>query len=59
MKRAGAHAARAADPLAANDQSLARVLVEAKEASQERRKRELGVFLREGCKRLLAGDVPG
>jgi predicted ATPase len=34
-------------PLAANDPSLARVLAEAKEASQERRKRELGVFLHE------------
>jgi predicted ATPase len=32
-------------PLAANDPSLARVLTEAKEASQERRKRELGLFL--------------
>jgi predicted ATPase len=34
-------------PLAAQDPSLARVLAEAKEASQERRKRELGVFLHE------------
>jgi predicted ATPase len=34
-------------PLAAEDPSLARMLVEAKEASQERRKRELGVFLHE------------
>jgi predicted ATPase len=34
-------------PLAADDPSLARVLAEAKEASQERRKRELGVFLYE------------
>lgn len=34
-------------PLASQDPSLARVLVEAKEASQERRKRELGVFLEE------------
>ena len=34
-------------PLAADDPSLARVLAEAKEASQERRKRELGVFLHE------------
>jgi predicted ATPase len=34
-------------PLAAADPSLARVLAEAKEASQERRKRELGVFLHE------------
>jgi predicted ATPase len=34
-------------PLAADDPSLARVLAEAKEAPQERRKRELGVFLRE------------
>jgi predicted ATPase len=34
-------------PLAADDPHLARVLVEAKEATQERRKRELGVFLRE------------
>src|SRR5262249_52322426 len=34
-------------PLTANDPSLAHVLTEAKEASQERRKRELGVFLHE------------
>jgi serine/threonine protein kinase/predicted ATPase len=34
-------------PLAAEDTSLARVFAEAKEASQERRKRELGVFLNE------------
>jgi predicted ATPase len=34
-------------PLAADDPSLARVLAEAKEASQERRKRELGAFLNE------------
>jgi predicted ATPase len=34
-------------PLAADDPVLARVLGEAKQASQERRKRELGVFLRE------------
>ena len=34
-------------PLAADDPSLARVLAEAKGASQERRKRELGVFLHE------------
>jgi predicted ATPase len=34
-------------PLAADDPSLARVLAEAKEASQERRKRELGVYLHE------------
>src|SRR5262249_29059351 len=34
-------------PLAAEDPSLARVLAEAKGASQERRKRELGVFLQE------------
>jgi predicted ATPase len=34
-------------PLAAADPTLARVLAEAKQASQERRKRELGVFLRE------------
>jgi hypothetical protein len=34
-------------PLAADDPSLSRVLAEAKEASQERRKRELDVFLRE------------
>jgi predicted ATPase len=34
-------------PLAADDPSLASVLAEAKEASQERRKRELGVFLHE------------
>jgi predicted ATPase len=34
-------------PLAADDPSLARVLAEAKEVSQERRKRELGVFLHE------------
>jgi predicted ATPase len=34
-------------PLAADDPSLAGVLAEAKGASQERRKRELGVFLQE------------
>jgi predicted ATPase len=34
-------------PLAADDPSLSRVLAEAKEASQERRKRELAVFLHE------------
>jgi predicted ATPase len=34
-------------PLAADDSSLANVFAEAKEASQERRKRELGVFLHE------------
>jgi predicted ATPase len=34
-------------PLAADDPVLARVLAEAKETSQERRKRELGVFLTE------------
>jgi predicted ATPase len=34
-------------PLAADDPSLARVLAAAKDASQERRKRELGVFLHE------------
>jgi predicted ATPase len=34
-------------PRAADDPSLASVLAEAKEASQERRKRELGVFLQE------------
>jgi predicted ATPase len=34
-------------PLAAADPSMARVLAEAKHASQERRKRELGVFLQE------------
>jgi predicted ATPase len=34
-------------PLAADDPALARVLAEAKEASQERRKRELGAFLHE------------
>src|SRR5262249_37816 len=34
-------------PLAADDPSLARVLAEAKEAPQERRKRELAVFLQE------------
>jgi predicted ATPase len=34
-------------PLAANDPSLAPVLAEATNASQERRKRELGVFLHE------------
>jgi predicted ATPase len=34
-------------PLAADDPSLGHVLAEAKEASQERRKRELGVFLNE------------
>ena len=38
-------------PLAADDPSLARVLAEAKEASQERRKRELGVFLHEVSRR--------
>jgi predicted ATPase len=37
-------------PLAADDLSLARVLAEAKQASQERRKREIGVFLREVCR---------
>jgi predicted ATPase len=37
-------------PLAANDPSLVRVLAEAKDASQERRKRELGVFLHELAK---------
>jgi predicted ATPase/tRNA A-37 threonylcarbamoyl transferase component Bud32 len=34
-------------PLTADDSSQARVLAEAREASQERRKRELGVFLHE------------
>jgi predicted ATPase len=34
-------------PLAADDPSLARVFAEARESSQERRKRELGVFLHE------------
>ena len=34
-------------PLAADDPSLSHVLADAKEASQERRKRELGVFLHE------------
>lgn len=34
-------------PLAAHDPALAQVRAEAKEASQERRKRELGVFLHE------------
>ena len=34
-------------PLAADDPSLAQVFADAKEASQERRKRELGVFLHE------------
>jgi predicted ATPase len=34
-------------PLAVNDPSLARVLAQAKEASQEQRKRELGAFLHE------------
>jgi predicted ATPase len=34
-------------PLAVEDPSLARVLAEAKDASQERRKREFGVFLHE------------
>jgi predicted ATPase len=34
-------------PLAAEDPSLARLLAEAREASQERRKRELGLFLHE------------
>jgi serine/threonine protein kinase/predicted ATPase len=38
-------------PLAADDPSLARVLAEAKEASQERRKRELSVFLDELSRR--------
>lgn len=38
-------------PLAANDPSLARVLAEAKDGSQERRKRELGVFLHELSRR--------
>jgi predicted ATPase len=34
-------------PLAADDPSLARVFAQAKDSSQERRKRELGVFLHE------------
>jgi predicted ATPase len=34
-------------PLTADDPALARVLAQAKEASQERRKRELGMFLHE------------
>ena len=34
-------------PLAADDPSMSRILAEAKEASQERRKRELGIFLQE------------
>lgn len=34
-------------PLAVDDPSLSRALMEAKEASQERRKRELGVFVHE------------
>ena len=38
-------------PLAAEDPSLARVLAEAKDASQERRKREFGVFLQELTRR--------
>jgi predicted ATPase len=38
-------------PLAADDPSLARVLADAREASQERRKRELGVFLHEMSRR--------
>src|SRR5262249_7185755 len=38
-------------PLAADDPSLAGVLAEAKEASQERRKREFGVFVREMARR--------
>lgn len=38
-------------PLAAEDSSLARVLAEAKDASQERRKREFGVFLQEFTRR--------
>jgi predicted Ser/Thr protein kinase len=38
-------------PLAADDPSLARVLAEAKEASQERRKREFGMFLQEVSRR--------
>jgi predicted ATPase len=38
-------------PLAAGDPSLARVFAEAKEASQERRKRELGLFLHEMSRR--------
>jgi predicted ATPase len=38
-------------PLAAEDPALARVLEEAKGASQERRKRELGVFLHEVSRR--------
>ena len=46
-------------PLAADDPSLSRVLAEAKEASQERRKRELGVFLHEVSRQSPPGDVPG
>src|SRR5262249_34384961 len=38
-------------PMAASDPSLARVFAEAKGASQERRKRELGVFLHEMSRR--------
>ena len=38
-------------PVAADDPTLARVLAEAKEASQERRKRELGVFFHEVSRR--------
>jgi predicted ATPase len=38
-------------PLAAEDPSLARVLAESKGASQERRKRELGLFLQEVSRR--------
>src|SRR3954452_24994081 len=37
-------------PLAAEDPALARVLEEAKGASQERRKRELGMFLHEATR---------
>jgi predicted ATPase len=38
-------------PLATEDPALARVLVESKRASQERRKRELGLFLHEVSRR--------
>jgi predicted ATPase len=40
-------------PLAADDPSLARVLAEAREVSQERRKRELAVFLHELSRQCL------
>jgi adenylate cyclase len=37
-------------PLAADDPSLAQILLDAKEATQERRKRELGLFLEEASR---------